>query len=130
MSEMHARHAINNSDRDRLALKRDEIDRSAERAYPTRPSPVPVQPMVSPPTYGSPQRDAINSLIDKVVGDVCERIDALEKQLHALKQQVLVGGAAAKCTLQEQVEVCLRVNEEVSRLGDTIDETAQRVLRL
>ena len=127
---MHEPQSRQSNDRERLAALRDEIDRDATRIYPPRTAAPPVQPMVQPPSPGAPQRDAINALIDKVVGDVCEQIDGLEKQLHALKQQVLVGGAAAKGTLQEQVEVCLRVNDEVSRIGDTIDEVAQRVLRL
>lgn len=124
---MHTR----SEERERLAAIRDEIDRSATRIYPPpRPASLRPEAMVQPPQFGGPQRDAINSLIDKVVGDVCERISELEHKLEELRQQVLVGGAAAKTTLQEQVEVCLRVNDETSRISDIVGEIAQRVMRL
>lgn len=118
------------ADRDRLAGLRDEIDKEATRLHTPREVPQPMlrpDQLVRPPAFGSPQRDAINSLIDKVVSDVCEHIAELEKRLEELRQQVLVGAAAAKATLQEQVEVCLRVNDEAVRIGDTIRDITQRV---
>ncbi|MCW2218804.1 hypothetical protein M2232_002336 [Bradyrhizobium japonicum] len=117
------------NERDRIAALRDEIERSATRIYPAHP-PAPQQPMVQPPTYGAPQRDAINSLVDKVVGDVCDRIVELKKQLDALQQQILVGGAATKVTLNEQIDACMRVNDETTRIGDAVGEIADRLLRL
>jgi hypothetical protein len=95
-----------------------------------RPELVPPPPQVPEPSYGGPRRDAVNSLVDDVVQDVCAKISALEKQLEALRSQVLVGGAAAKEALTEQIAVCGRVNDEVERIGDVVDSLAQRVLRL
>ncbi|MGX1171255.1 uncharacterized small protein (DUF1192 family) [Bradyrhizobium sp. USDA 372] len=118
------------NERDRLAALRDEIDRSATRLHGARPLPVQPQPMVQPPAYGAPQRDAINALVDKVVSEVCERIAELKKQLDALQQQVLVGGAATKVTLNEQIDACMRVHDETNRIGDAVSEIADRLLRL
>lgn len=113
----------NEQERARLeAIER--IDQAANR-----PAIVP-PPQVQPPEYGGPQRDAINSLVDGVVRDVIENIAALRKQLTALEQQVLVSSAAAKATLNEQVNVCARVTEETARIGDIMDQVAQRILRL
>ncbi|MBR0945218.1 hypothetical protein, partial [Bradyrhizobium liaoningense] len=64
------------------------------------------------------------------VGDVCDRIVELKKQLDALQQQILVGGAATKVTLNEQIDACMRVNDETTRIGDAVGEIADRLLRL
>lgn len=115
----------NRDEHARLAAISEQID--AAGARPT----VPAAPqMVQPPSYGGPQRDAINSLVDGVVRDVCETIDALTKQLDALKSQVLVSADTAKRTLHEQVEVCARVRDEAENIREIIDEVAQKVLRI
>ena len=54
----------------------------------------------------------------------------MKKQLDALQQQILVGGAATKVTLNEQIDACMRVNDETTRIGDAVGEIADRLLRL
>jgi hypothetical protein len=77
-----------------------------------------------PPGYGDPQRDAINSVVDNVVQDISRKIDDLRKQLDALEQQVLVGAAKSKLALHGQIQVCVRVNDEITHMGAVIEEIA------
>ncbi|QOG21350.1 hypothetical protein [Bradyrhizobium sp. SEMIA] len=127
--DTHTRQSFPHSNnRDRLARIREEVEQSASRLYP-QPAPAPA-PMVQPPAYGAPQRDAINALVDKVVSEVCDRIAELKKQLDALQQQVLVGGAATKVSLNEQIDACMRVHDETNRIGAAVSEIADRMLRL
>lgn len=111
------------NEQERKAL--EQID--AEIAHVTA---IPPPPQVIAPGFGEPQRDAIAALIDDHVRGVVESIAALKKQLNALEQQVLVSSAAAKDTLNQQVNVCATVNTEVERIAEIIDEIAQKVLRL
>jgi hypothetical protein len=88
------------------------------------------EPMVQPPGYGAPQRDAIASIVDGVVEQVIDTIRELQTQLKALEDQVLVSSAAAKVTLNTQVEVCAAVREETEHMREIIDGIAKKVLRL
>lgn len=86
---------------------------------PLRRTPVPANE-IRPPAYGGPQRDAINSVVDNIVGDICGKIDALRKTLDAIEQQVLEGAAGAKTALQDQVLICVRVNDEITHMQEVI----------
>lgn len=90
----------------------------------------PPSKQVLPPGYGEPQRDAIASIVDGVVQEVIDSIKALQSRLTALEDQVLVSAAAAKDTLNKQVEVCSRVREQTAQISGVVDEIAQKVLRL
>jgi hypothetical protein len=118
----------NEAERARLANVRDDVDSAATRLHGQRHAPPP--PQVPVPQYGAPQRDAISSLVDSHVREVCERVDELREQLDKLKQQVLVGSAAAKETLNEHIALCLRVNDETARIAGAVDDIAQRITRL
>jgi hypothetical protein len=78
-----------------------------------------------PPTYGSPQRDAINSVVDNIVGDLCGKIGELRKTLDAIEQQVLESAAGAKHALQDHILVCIRVNDEISHMKGVIEDIKQ-----
>ncbi|WP_445215497.1 hypothetical protein ACKWRH_23750 [Bradyrhizobium sp. Pa8] len=114
------------SHRDHLAAIRDRIDAAADLkcAEPVAAG------SVAPPGYGAPQRDAISSVVDNVVQTVCLQIAELRGQLDALEQHLLVSGAAAKDTLNQQVTVCMEVNEQAKQLAATIGGIAERVVRL
>lgn len=72
------------------------------------------------PGYGHPQRDAINSVVDGVVGDICGKIGELRKTLDIIEAAVLRSAAKSKGSLNEHVGVCIRVNDEVKRLRDVV----------
>jgi hypothetical protein len=78
------------------------------------------------PSYGGPQRDAINSVVDGVVRDLCEKIGHLRGKLDDIEQRILEGAAGAKAALTEHVGVCVRIDAEIKHMNDVIDEIAQR----
>jgi hypothetical protein len=88
---------------------------------PARRTPVPA-PDIRPPSYGNPQRDAINSVVDNIVGDICGKIADLRKILDALEQQVLEGAASAKGALHDQVLICVKVNDEIVHMQEVVEE--------
>lgn len=77
-----------------------------------------------PPGYGDPQRDAINSVIDNIVQDISRKIGDLRKQLDDIEQQVLTGAAKSKAMLQDQILVCVRVNDEITHMRAVVEEIA------
>lgn len=93
----------------------EELDHQARR------TPVPTSDM-RPPSYGNPQRDAINSVVDNVVGDLCSKINALRKTLDAIEQQVLEGAAGAKRALEDQILICIKVNDEIMHMQEVVEE--------
>lgn len=96
---------------------------------PTMPRITPVPPNeLKVPSYGGPQRDAINSVVDGIVGDICTKIGTLRHTLDDLEQQVLEGAATAKHALQDHVQVCIRVNDEVERTRIVIDDIKAHAL--
>ncbi|QOZ68853.1 hypothetical protein [Bradyrhizobium arachidis] len=111
---------LTDSQRDHLAAIRDRIDAAAQLK--------PAEP-VAPPAYGAPQRDAISSVVDNVVQTVCLQIAELRVQLDTLEKQLLMSGAAAKDTLNQQVAVCMEVNEQAKQLASIIGSIAERVVR-
>lgn len=120
---MNNRHVVrpfpNDEERTRLEQTFNQIDEAArQRDVAARP--------MTPPAYGEPQRDAIASVVDSIVRDVTEKINTVRKQLDALEQQVLTGAANAKASLIEQIAVSIRVNDEITHMGDVIDEIAKR----
>jgi hypothetical protein len=92
-----------------LAHSYDQIDFATARAAPARPE-------ATPPSYGGPQRDAINSVADGIVGDICNRIATLRRTLDVLEQQILTSAAEAKHALNAHVVICQTVNDEVARM--------------
>lgn len=88
-----------------------------------RRTPLPTSDLTNkPPTYGGPQRDAINSVVDNIVSDICGKINDLRKTLDEIEQQVLEGAAGAKHALQDHISICVRVNDEFVHMQDVIAE--------
>jgi hypothetical protein len=77
---------------------------------------------IRPPAYGGPQRDAINSVVDGIVGDICNRIVDLRKMLDAIEQQVLESAAKSKAALNDHVGICVRINDEIRHMQTVIEE--------
>lgn len=75
---------------------------------------------VTPPTYGGPQRDAINSVVDGIIGDICGRIGDLRKTLDDIEHQVLQSAAKSKHALNEHVSVCVRINDEIRHMQEVV----------
>lgn len=117
---------LGDSQRDHLAAIRDRIDAAAQ----LKPAELVSAANVAPPAYGAPQRDAISSVVDNVVQTVCLQIAELRAQLDTLERQLLMSGAAAKDTLNQQVTVCMEVNEQAKQLAAVIGGIAERVVRL
>lgn len=86
-----------------------------------RRTPLPTNEM-KPPSYGGPQRDAINSVVDNIVGDLCGKIAALRHGLDDIEQQVLESAAGAKHSLHDHVALSLKVNDELQRTQAVIEE--------
>ena len=84
-------------------------------------SPLPANSM-KPPGYGGPQRDAINSVVDGIVSDVLGKIEALRKVLDEIEQQVREGASVAKSSLQDQVGICVRVNDEITHMRAVVED--------
>lgn len=83
---------------------------------------------IKPPSYGGPQRDAINSVVDNIVSDLCGKINDLRKTLDEIEQGVLEGAAGAKSALQDHVAVCVRVNDEIVHMQAVIADIKQASL--
>jgi hypothetical protein len=78
------------------------------------------------PSYGGPQRDAINSVVDGIVGDICKDVQDVHRMLDDVEQQVLESAAAAKARLQEHVGVCVSVKDEIQHMRRVIDDIKNR----
>lgn len=78
------------------------------------------------PSYGGPQRDAINSVIDGIVGDICGKIEALRKMLDQIEQEVLTSAGKSKHSLSEHVSVCTSINDEILHMREVIAELSER----
>lgn len=85
-----------------------------------RTTPIPANEM-KPPSYGGPQRDAINSIVDGIVGDICNKIGELRHRLDDIEQQILEGAAGAKHALQDHVQVCTKLTDELQRTQAVIE---------
>ena len=79
-----------------------------------------------PPTYGGPQRDAIGSIVDGLVDDLCQRVGAIRETLNQIEQQALQSAAAAKGSLSDHVGVCARLAEEVTHMQTVVAEIRQK----
>jgi hypothetical protein len=82
---------------------------------------------LKPPSYGEPQRNAIDSVVDGIVGDLCKKIGDLRKTLDDIEQQVLEGAAGAKRVLLDHILVCVRVNDEIVHMQDVVKEIGNTV---
>jgi hypothetical protein len=80
-----------------------------------------------PPGYGSPQRKAIDSMVEGVVADLCDKISILRKTLDEIEQHVLEGASFAKSKLKDHVTLCVRVNDEITHMREVIAELKQSV---
>lgn len=99
-----------------------DIDRATERERQRVPRAV--VETNAPPVYGGPQRDAINSVVDNIVGDICGKISSLRKTLDAIEAQVLASAAKSKHSLNEHVLVCIRINDEIVHMQEVIADLA------
>jgi hypothetical protein len=77
-----------------------------------------------PPSYGEPQREAINSVVDNMVQDIIGKIGDLRKQLDEIEQQALSGAAKVKLSLQAQIQVCVRLNDEITHMRGVVETIA------
>jgi hypothetical protein len=84
-----------------------------------RPTPLPPNTL-SPPTYGQAQREAVSSVVDSMVNDICQRISTLRKQLDEVENIVLQGAGKAKHMLSEQIALCTKLSDEVSHSQEVI----------
>jgi hypothetical protein len=83
-------------------------------------------PQPAPPTYGAPQRDAIKSVMDGILGDICNNITELRRALDEIEGQVLQGIADAKHVLEKQIGVCSCIKDEIGHLKRTVAELRER----
>lgn len=79
-------------------------------------------PKHKPVAYGAPQRDAIGSIVDGLVVDLCQRLNAIRETLDKIEQQALQSAANAKGTLSEHVGVCIRLNDEITHMQAVVAE--------
>jgi hypothetical protein len=81
--------------------------------------------IVQGPAYGAPQRDAINSVIDGIAGNLCSEITALRKELDLIEQRALTSAAGEKHKLSEHVSDAAVLHDAVGRLREVISGLAQ-----
>lgn len=81
----------------------------------------------TPPVYGGPQRDAISSVVDGIVGDICSKIADLRTTLDTIEQTVLQSAAKSKHALNEHIATCVRINDEVVHMRGVITDLAEQV---
>jgi predicted amino acid-binding ACT domain protein len=92
-----------------------------QRPNEGRLTPLPANEL-KPPSHGAPTRDAVNSIVDGLVSDICGKIADLRHTLDDVEQQILEGAAATKHALQDQVSLCAKVNDEISHMRKVVDE--------
>jgi hypothetical protein len=78
------------------------------------------------PTFGGPQRDAINSVVDGLVSEICADIGKLRITLDEVEQQVLEGAAHAKQRLNDQVQICVSVKDEITHMNRVVADIQER----
>jgi hypothetical protein len=88
-------------------------------------TPVPTNELTAP-GYGSPQRDAINSVVDGIVSDICSEIAAMRVLLDEVEQQILEGAAASKHRLNDHVGVCVSVKDEITHMKRVVLDIQER----
>lgn len=80
-----------------------------------------------PPAYGVPQRDAIGSIVDGLVVDLCQRLNEIRETLDKIEQQALESAAKAKGSLNDHVGVCIRLNDEITHTQTVIAEVHKQM---
>jgi hypothetical protein len=91
----------------------DQIDNIAARSAAAKPE-------IAPPVYGGPQRDAINSVFDSILVDLCGKIRDLRATLDAIEQAVLESAAKSKSGLNDHVDVCVRIDGELQHMRGVV----------
>lgn len=97
-------------DTNQLGTYLDAVDKAA----------TPPRQDIAAPTYGGPQRDAINSVVDGIVGDICSKVADLRKMLDTIEQQALQSAAKSKHRLNEHVETCVKINDEIVHMREVV----------
>ena len=92
-----------------------------------RRTPLPVNEL-QPPPYGEAQTSGVNSVVGSIVDDICRKINDLRETLDEVEQQILVGAAAAKTALHDQISVCVRVNDEILHMRKVVEENRTTAL--
>jgi hypothetical protein len=91
------------------------VDKANQRAAEKPPStPLPTNELM-PPAYGQAQREAVSAVVDNMVEVICQRTKMLRKQLDEIESLALQGSGKAKHMLSEQISLCTRLGDEVSR---------------
>jgi hypothetical protein len=99
-----------------LADDLDQLNRAQDS------NPVAVKPPLKPPAYGGPAREAIGSVVDNIVDDLCRKLGAIRETLDKIEQQALQSAARAKGALNEHVTVCIKLNDEISHMQAVVAE--------
>lgn len=93
----------------------NEIDRAVTR-----------QQDLTPPDYGSPTRQAIESVVNGLVSNLCVEIGKLRKELDLIEQRAISSASKSKHALTEHVLTCERINQEVGHMRDVITELTEQ----
>jgi hypothetical protein len=82
------------------------------------------QPVPSP--YGTAQRDAIASVIDGIVQELCRDINELRFTLDEIEKQILHSATDAKAKLNEHVGVSMCVRDEIAHMRRVVEDIKAR----
>ena len=105
-----------------LARFLNEIDDAVQR-----PDVAPEQRQeLTPPRYGDQHRSGVDACVTGLVDDLCGKIDGLRAMLDQMKQEVIQSGARSKHQMNEHVDLCAEVNEEINRTRSTVARLAER----
>ena len=93
----------------------------------TRTEHIPAKPEFQPPTFGAPQRDAIDSLIDNIAASLCQKIAELHAALDDIQQRLLETSNAVKAQLHEHVTLAEKLNDEVQHAARVLGDLKSQV---
>jgi hypothetical protein len=89
---------------------------------PERKNKLDIKPGLKPPAYGEPQRDAIASVVDGIVTDLCAKIHELRAMLDSLEQRTITSAANSKGSLNDHVKRCGRLNDQLAAMRAVVEE--------
>lgn len=75
---------------------------------------------LQPPSFGEAQRDAVSAIVGNMTDELHKKIVSIRATLDKIEQEALQSAANAKGLLNDHIIVCVRLNDEIERMGDVV----------
>jgi hypothetical protein len=75
---------------------------------------------LQPPSFGEAQRDAVSAIVGNMTDELHKKIVSIRGTLDKIEQEALQSAANAKGLLNDHIIVCVRLNDEIERMGDVV----------